>query len=712
MMDYPRLKSALRILSRPGGAERLLLTEQKAWAIRSAVEVALLPLLDGTRTISQIAAAMKPASARDILGALHWLRKEGFLDEGSPHPPVDDPPDLSGIRNVLSVSAFGDYASSVWEKWQASGFRASEHEGALRIVLTDDYLRDDFRDFMKRDSGICIPVRVSDTSVWIGPVPGGEGHACWECLATRLRGNRNLWLFAKEQGICWPPAPGTAMFALRALAPFLASAAAADALRGRLRVYDAAGGPFHIYPVTRRPQCASCGNPAAAKPPIELRASLHGVVTEAGLRVETPAQAWDRLCHHVNPLTGIVNRIQKVPESGGLHVYTAKAYPVRPFRTWEEALDSERFYAGGKGTTDEQARVSALAEALERYSSVYTGEEPYEAAPFADVADRAIPPPALALFSDAQYASRPAESPKRFNRIPLPFDDQVPIAWTRVWSFTRQDWRLLPTSFCYMGAPASHPSRYCFGDSNGNAAGTCLEDAVLQGFLELVERDASAIWWYNRLRCPGVSLEGIDDVFVGQMVESHRKLGREIWLLDITSDFEIPTFFAVSRETQGGDRLCSGMGSHYDPRIAALRALTEVNQMLPHILQHAEREDRRADRPGESLLTIRAEDHPFLMPDPTRPLRTMNDFPRWPFDDLSAALRQSMERVHQRGMEFLVHDLTRPDIGLPVVKVIVPGMRLHWRRTAPGRLYDVPVALGRLARPNRESELNPLDLSG
>jgi ribosomal protein S12 methylthiotransferase accessory factor len=56
----------------------------------------------------------------------------------------------------------------------------------------------------------------------------------------------------------------------------------------------------------------------------------------------------------------------------------------------------------------------------------------------------------------------------------------------------------------------------------------------------------------------------------------------------------------------------------------------------------------------------------------------------------------------------LVLDQTRADIGLPVVKVIVPGLRHFWARYAPGRLYDVPVRLGWLDRPLREDELNPI----
>ena len=63
--------------------------------------------------------------------------------------------------------------------------------------------------------------------------------------------------------------------------------------------------------------------------------------------------------------------------------------------------------------------------------------------------------------------------------------------------------------------------------------------------------------------------------------------------------------------------------------------------------------------------------------------------------------------VEARGMELLVLDQTRPDIGMPVARVVVPGMRHFWARFAPGRLYDVPVAMGRRQHPLAEADLNP-----
>jgi ribosomal protein S12 methylthiotransferase accessory factor len=61
----------------------------------------------------------------------------------------------------------------------------------------------------------------------------------------------------------------------------------------------------------------------------------------------------------------------------------------------------------------------------------------------------------------------------------------------------------------------------------------------------------------------------------------------------------------------------------------------------------------------------------------------------------------------RKGLDFLVLDQTRPDIEVPVARVIVPGLRHFYLRLAPGRLYDVPVKLGWRKGPMPEHELTP-----
>jgi len=78
--------------------------------------------------------------------------------------------------------------------------------------------------------------------------------------------------------------------------------------------------------------------------------------------------------------------------------------------------------------------------------------------------------------------------------------------------------------------------------------------------------------------------------------------------------------------------------------------------------------------------------------------------------DLRDDVLTCAEITRRCGLDMLVLDQTRPDIGLSVAKVVIPGLRHFWLRLAPGRLYDVPVKLGWRDHPCREDELNPIPI--
>ena len=108
--------------------------------------------------------------------------------------------------------------------------------------------------------------------------------------------------------------------------------------------------------------------------------------------------------------------------------------------------------------------------------------------------------------------------------------------------------------------------------------------------------------------------------------------------------------------------------------------------------------------------TATLANQPYLLPAEGAPPRTISAYPRAWSEDLAEDVRSCQERAERLGMEMLVLDQTRPDVGLPVVKVIVPGLRPFWARFAPGRLFDVPVRLGRLRVPTRYTQLNPFPM--
>jgi len=115
---------------------------------------------------------------------------------------------------------------------------------------------------------------------------------------------------------------------------------------------------------------------------------------------------------------------------------------------------------------------------------------------------------------------------EKYNRVPEPFDEDQEMDWTPVWSLTYEKHRYLPTSFCYY----SHSEiKTVFSCSNGNASGNIIEEAILQGFLELVERDSVALWWYNRLNMPGVDLDSFNESYIKEMQSYYHARNREIW---------------------------------------------------------------------------------------------------------------------------------------------------------------------------------------
>jgi ribosomal protein S12 methylthiotransferase accessory factor len=269
--------------------------------------------------------------------------------------------------------------------------------------------------------------------------------------------------------------------------------------------------------------------------------------------------------------------------------------------------------------------------------------------------------------------------------------------WSPVWSLRDKRFKYLPTGLLYFFYGGFHT------DSNGCAAGNTREEAIVQGFLELVERDAYAIWWYNRLQRAELDLKQFDDSYVRDLQAQFADAGRRLWVLDVTSDLGIPTYVAVMHWMQNGhENIEFGSGAHFDRRIALLRALTELTQFMSIGMMGG----GSGEKPSlDGVKPLRLEDYPFLIPSdnpilPPAPGLEVHDNTR---DQVNACV----EIATRAGYDFLVLDQTRPDVEVPVVRVLVPGLRHFYRRFAPGRLYDVPLQLGLLDRPRPESELTP-----
>lgn len=465
------------------------------------------------------------------------------------------------------------------------------------------------------------------------------------------------------------------------------------------------------------PDCEICGadevDPTAVCPELESRPKH--VRTDTGARGEDPARTYARYRHLISPVSGAVRRVRRVDMGAPnlLHVYTASHAMSDKADSFTALMRDGRDPSGGKGSTAEQARVSALCEALERFTAVSTGNEIDAVGELADVKG-SIHPADFLLFSERQYEAREAWNPgqSRFQYVPEPFDEREAIAWSRVWCLQTGERAYLPSAMLYFAFDGPG-SEYGQASSNGLAAGQNAEEAILHGFLELVERDAIALWWYNRLRVPGLDVASFDDPYVNDVFTHYDDLGRRAWVLDLTSDLGIPVFAAISaRREASRPEVIFGFGAHLDPSIALRRCVTEMNQMLATVLRPDD--ERRAQLSGTFDDALRwwegatLEENPYVVPDVDSGSRG-----RECFDDRSSAdvrddIHACLDTATRYDLAVYVRDMTRGDLGIPVVKVVVPGLRHFWRRLAPGRLYDVPVSMGRLDAPMPEEDMNPV----
>jgi ribosomal protein S12 methylthiotransferase accessory factor len=412
-----------------------------------------------------------------------------------------------------------------------------------------------------------------------------------------------------------------------------------------------------------------------------------------------------RFRKHVSPLTGVVTRLERIdvdlPMNTNFYAQHNFSAPAQSVDQLRSGLSGGSF---GKGSTAEQGEASALMEAIERYSGIFQGDEIRVKKRFIDFpAGDAIAPNDILLFSDAQYRLRdqPTHDSHDTQPAPDPFDPSASIEWSPVWSLRDQRFKYIPTSLLYFFYSGPAPF---MADSNGCAAGNTREEAIVQGFLELVERDAYAIWWYNRTRQAEVDLIQFDDSYVRDLKTQLADAGRKLWVLDITSDLGIPTYVAILHWMQNGqENIEFGSGAHFDPRIALLRSLTELNQFLSIGLMGG----GSGEKPSlDGVTPLRLEEYPFLIPSGNRSVGPDPGL-KMPLDNTREQVDACVDIARRAGLDFLVLDQTRPDVEVPVVRVIAPGIRHFYRRFAPGRLYDVPVKLGLRDRPSLESELTP-----
>ncbi|WDE01604.1 YcaO-like family protein [Thalassomonas actiniarum] len=565
----------------------------------------------------------------------------------------------------------------------------------LTVILVDDFLEPRLIEVVASLPAYCI-IKVTGEKIWISPVSTPDKVLNWPKL------QQQLWLNQPVRNLVarlYPQQAHQLPFLLdrplsreniRQLNILLTGQCVAK--NEELIVLTLSSNEFEYHPVNPYYDSEHDFSAQIASP-VELKTCPVLFDQDGGCRNISPAQTLKKLTPLISPVTGVITHIEELKSEENQPVKTYRTAFFKTPALSQQGAVNESFVqvCMGKGVSTTQSKVSALCETIERYAALYQGDEPLLLSRQSQLSQRSYGPGQLVPYSELQYRYFADESHPDFSlkQAATPYLDSE-IHWLPAWSLSQREQVYLPLTACFANLPFDDEQ---FGrwHSNGCAAGNTLEEAVLQGLFELIERDASAIWWYNQTKGAQFDLDKIPASNL-QKLQDTLSVSHKFWVLDITTDIGVPVMVAIGQDlkTKG---YSLGLGCHLQPELAAQRALTELCQLIPIRDQNGAPFDFDAIAEGE-----------YLHPDINR--AAIPAFIQ-PCGDIKEDIENMVARLHALGYETLVVDYSRPHLPIKTAKVFVPGLCHIWPQLANVRLYQLPVQLGWLQQVKTETTINP-----
>ena len=340
-----------------------------------------------------------------------------------------------------------------------------------------------------------------------------------------------------------------------------------------------------------------------------------------------------------------------------LPIYTA----IRP-----TAEDGAVSIYGGKGISKDHAKASAMMEGFERYSAEKQDSDDTVIANLDEIAKKGnyIDPKSLNLGQNLEKQDL----------------SEFKLEWNLACDIISGEEYYVPSNAVY------HP--YVHEDSidglfksntNGLASGNVLDEAILHGMFEVIERDAWSIFELTHKNYAQIDLDTIESDVVNDTIDKFESEGIKIKLMDFTADINVPTIAASADDTVSKDAglLTLGMGTHLDPEVAVLRALTEVAQSRATQINGAREDTVRADFAREAGYERMKRINKFYFKEEENKI-SLSDIE----NNATTSITEDIEIVKDELIsndisKILYTDLTRPELDISVVRVIIPEMELY-----------------------------------
>ena len=341
----------------------------------------------------------------------------------------------------------------------------------------------------------------------------------------------------------------------------------------------------------------------------------------------------------------------------GLPVFSA----IRP-----TSQDGAISIYGGKGISSEHAKASAMMEGFERYSAEKQCEN-------------------LVTGTVSEISSKGNTIDVESLNLPKDFKKEnielFNLEWNICHDLISGDDYYVPSNAIYHPYVLEDNSCQSLfkSNTNGLASGNSLEEAILHGMFEVIERDAWSIFELTHKNYKQIDLDSIESETVNDALSKFSENDIKIKLMDFTADVNIPTIAASADDTLLKDAglLTLGIGTHLDPEVAVLRALTEVAQSRATQIHGAREDTVRADFARTAGYERMKRINKYYFQEEDKKIR-LSDIENRSTDSITKDIDIVLEELKSNEIEhMLYYDLTRPELNVNVVRVIIPTMELY-----------------------------------
>lgn len=315
----------------------------------------------------------------------------------------------------------------------------------------------------------------------------------------------------------------------------------------------------------------------------------------------------------------------------------------------------------GKGLTAEQCKASAIMERVERISSISS-----------------IRNDASIVTSAFNSLKEEAVSRKKFGLMNLHYviygedsiDDRE-MDWVTAESLISKKSFLVPAQWVFL----RHRNRFAdYLCSTGLASGNSIEEAVMQAICEVIERHVLHKMYFNRPKVRQINLGTIEHPTLKSLIHNLKGKGFEVIANDFSDGWKIASVSALAFNPK--ESIIFGenvkVGTSTDPEVALIRAITEVAQGRAVSLYR-----NRYGTSSKGFFGAASKDslekYKWLTEDSN--MISIKDVQNISKDNFREEIEESVNDIRQKGYDVLAYDLTHPKLGIPVVRVMIPGLQ-------------------------------------